>query len=160
MKIQISAIGRMKKGPAKSLCDDYLGRVEVQGRTVGVRTVTVRDFPESSRPDKADRLREEASALTATIPVGGVTVGLDETGKTFTSQAFSQRLGTWLDQGEKDLTFLIGGPDGHGIEIRDRCDFLLSFGPMTWPHMFARAMLTEQLYRAVTILTKHPYHRE
>ncbi len=160
MKIQISAVGRMKDGPARSLCDDYLGRIQVQGRSVGIRAMTVREFAESSKPDKTDRLREEASDLSSTLPAGGVTVGLDETGKTFTSQAFSQRLAGWLDQGEKDLTFLIGGPDGHGHDIRNRCDFLLSFGPMTWPHMLARAMLAEQLYRAVTILTKHPYHRQ
>jgi 23S rRNA (pseudouridine1915-N3)-methyltransferase len=84
---------------------------------------------------------------------------MDETGKTLTSDSFAQRLGRWRDDGIADLAFVIGGANGLHPDLRRKADLILSLGVMTWPHILARAMLMEQLYRAHTILTGHPYHR-
>jgi 23S rRNA (pseudouridine1915-N3)-methyltransferase len=90
---------------------------------------------------------------------GLVVVALDERGKALASEAFARRIAGWRDGGAQDLAFLIGGADGHAPAVRERADFLLSLGPMTWPHLMVRAMLAEQLYRAQQILAGHPYHR-
>ena len=87
-------------------------------------------------------------------------VVLDERGETLSSVAFAQRIAHWRDEGVREARFLIGGANGFGAAERDRADLLLSFGQATWPHLLARAMLTEQLFRAVSILANHPYHRE
>ena len=93
-------------------------------------------------------------------PPDGALVVLAESGLTLTSDAFAARLSRWRDQGTREAGFLIGGPDGLGREAaHDRADLVLAFGAMTWPHQLVRIMLAEQLYRAVTILTGHPYHR-
>ena len=103
--------------------------------------------------------RQEAELLLAAVPAGAIVVALDERGKALPSEAFAARIGDWRDRGAGDLAFLIGGADGHGDAVRARADFLLAFGPMTWPHMLVRGMLAEQLYRAQQILAGHPYHR-
>ena len=90
---------------------------------------------------------------------GARRIVLDERGKTLTSEKFAERLASWRDEGAPAAALLIGGPDGHGTTARHGADLILSFGAMTWPHQLVRAMVAEQLYRAVTILTGHPYHR-
>ncbi len=87
-------------------------------------------------------------------------VVLDERGKALTSAVFAEQLGRWRDDGVREARFLIGAADGHDHAERDQADLLLSFGTLTWPHMLARAMLAEQLWRATSILAGHPYHRE
>ena len=85
---------------------------------------------------------------------------LDERGKALSSEAFAERLGKWRDDGVREVRFLLGPADGHRAETRDAADLVLALGPATWPHLLARAMLAEQLYRAVTILSGSPYHRD
>ena len=85
---------------------------------------------------------------------------LDERGKALSSQDFAARLGRWRDEGVRETRFLLGPADGHRPETRDSADLCLAFGPATWPHLMARAMLAEQLYRARSILAGHPYHSE
>ncbi|MBY0429841.1 MAG: 23S rRNA (pseudouridine(1915)-N(3))-methyltransferase RlmH, partial [Rhodospirillales bacterium] len=92
-------------------------------------------------------------------PPGATLVVLDERGCQFSSPVFARKLGEWRDSGIAELAFVIGGADGHGEAVRKRADLLLSLGTMTWPHMLARAMLAEQLFRAHAILSGHPYHR-
>ena len=87
------------------------------------------------------------------------TVLLDERGKTMGSEDFAQLLGGWRDDGVREARFVLGAADGHSPEERAGADLLLAFGPATWPHLLARAMLMEQLYRATSILAGHPYHR-
>ncbi len=87
------------------------------------------------------------------------TVLLDERGKAMSSEAFAQTLGHWRDTGVREARFVIGAADGHEDQDRREADLLLAFGPATWPHLMARAMLMEQLYRASSILAGHPYHR-
>ena len=87
------------------------------------------------------------------------TVLLDERGKSLSSEGFAELLGRWRDEGIREARFLIGAADGHSKEARDHADLVFAFGEATWPHLLARAMLLEQLYRATSILAGHPYHR-
>lgn len=102
----------------------------------------------------------EATALLRRTPPESVVVALDQHGTALTSLALAARLGGWRDAGQREIAFLIGGADGLGRAVLDRASFVLSLGPMTWPHLLVRAMLAEQLYRAVMILQGHPYHRD
>lgn len=93
-------------------------------------------------------------------PPGSRTVVLDERGMALSSEALARRLGQWRDEGVRETRFLLGPADGHRAETREAADLVLALGPATWPHLLARAMLAEQLYRAWSILAGHPYHRE
>ena len=151
MRLHIVAVGKLKAGPHAALAQHYAERL--------AWPLVLREV-EEKRPLPAAELKErEGALLLAAAPTGAVLVALDERGKTLTSAAFAQKIAQWRDAGTADLAFLIGGADGHSEAVRQRADFLLSFGPMTWPHLLARAMLAEQLYRAQQILAGHPYHR-
>ena len=160
MKVFIAAVGRLKSGPMKDLCAEYLKRFEAQGRSIGVRDIEVREIPESNRRNTNERRDEEAAALLSLVPDGAHLIALDERGAALESREFANKLSSLQSGGITNIAFLIGGPDGHGDVVRASASQLLSFGAMTWPHMLVRTMLAEQLYRAVTILTKHPYHRQ
>jgi 23S rRNA (pseudouridine1915-N3)-methyltransferase len=154
VRVTILAVGRLKAGPEKALCNDFLGRFDATGRPLGLGPVRVAEVEDKRRrgPDA------EADLLLAAAPDGPL-IALDERGETLTSPAFAARLATFRDDGARDLAFAIGGADGHGAALRARAALALSFGPMVWPHMLARAMLAEQLYRAASILAGAPYHR-
>lgn len=159
MKLNILAIGRLKAGPELDLFDDYLKRSRGLGRSCGVTQIEMRDFAEAKLPDAAGRMMAEAALLQSSLPDPAFRIVLDERGKALSSDDFAKLFRRHLDQGTASLAFLIGGPDGHAPETRNAAGLLLSFGPMTWPHRLARVMLAEQIYRAVTILVNHPYHR-
>jgi 23S rRNA (pseudouridine1915-N3)-methyltransferase len=151
VKLSLLAVGRLKDGPEKTLCDDYLRRLPWPFE---MRELEVR------KPMPAEkRQSEEGALLLGALPEGAQCVVLDEHGRTLTSPDLAALLGHWQDDGRRDVAFLIGGADGHADAVKARADLLLSFGRMTWPHMLARVMLTEQLYRAASILNNHPYHR-
>jgi 23S rRNA (pseudouridine1915-N3)-methyltransferase len=149
MRIVIAAIGKLRKGPEQELFDTYVKRLPW--------SVTVKDFAESGAGQ--DRRDREGERLLKAVPSGATIVALDEHGTALDSVGFADRLKGWRDGGIGDVAFLIGGADGHSEEVRKKADLLLSFGPMTWPHLMVRGMLAEQLYRASTILSGHPYHR-
>lgn len=152
MRILIAAVGRARAGPLRDLYEGYVRRL---AWPVTLREVEVRQ----ALP--ADRLKaREAELLLAAVPDGAAVIALDERGRALSSLEFAERIRLWRDSGPAALAFLIGGADGHDESVRRRADLLLSFGAMTWPHMLVRAMLAEQLYRAQTILSGHPYHRE
>lgn len=153
------AAGRLKPGPEKSLAEDYLTRAAGLGRKCGIAKIAVTEFNESQASSPAARMTEEGRLFTGALPPKCFTVVLDERGKALASDAFAELLRRHLDGGTGDMAFLIGGPDGHAPEIREGAGLLMSFGPMTWPHRLVRVMLFEQLYRAVTIIAGHPYHR-
>ncbi len=159
MRLHILAIGRLKAGPELELFDDYAKRARGLGRSCGITDLTARDFAESKLPDAQSRMQSEAALLLGASPDPSFRIVLDERGKALTSDGFAGILRRHLDQGTSSLAFLIGGPDGHGAELREQAGLVLSLGAMTWPHRLARVMLAEQIYRAVTILVKHPYHR-
>lgn len=159
MRLQVLAIGKLKAGPEKTLAEEYQTRLEGLGRKAGITRLTVTDFAESQARTAGQREDEEARLLSAGLAPKAFTLVLDERGKSMTSEAFSRLLQRHLDRGTQDLAFLIGGPDGHSVAIRKNAGQLLSFGEMTWPHRLVRVMLLEQIYRAVTIMVNHPYHR-
>lgn len=160
MRIFIGAVGRLKDGPLRELCQDYVRRLGAQGPSVGIRSVSIQEIPESNRRNGDERRGEEAAGLLAAVPDGAYVFALDERGKAMASREFATKLTDLQSDGTTDVGFLIGGPDGHGDAVRQAAARLMSFGPMTWPHMLVRTMLAEQLYRVVTILAKHPYHRD
>ena len=159
MRLSVLAVGRLKAGPEKFLAEDYRTRAENLGRKAGISRLTVANITESQGQTAAARKAEEARFFAAAVPPKAFTIVLDERGKLLTSLDFAAQLRRHIDGGTADLAFLIGGPDGHAAATREKADMLLSFGPMTWPHRLMRVMLFEQIYRAVTIMVNHPYHR-
>jgi 23S rRNA (pseudouridine1915-N3)-methyltransferase len=159
MKLGVAAIGLLKSGPEKELAADYEQRITGLGRTAGLTGFAVQDWAESKASTADLRKAEEAKRLWSAIPAEGLAIVLDERGKAHTSTDFAKILQQQAEAGTKQLHFLIGGPDGHASETRDKAFKTLSFGPMTFPHRLLRVMLLEQIYRAVTIIVNHPYHR-
>ena len=159
MRVGLVAIGKLKAGPEKELAERYLDRFAKTGPAIGLEFSRVMEAGESRAQTAEGRKREEAAFIEKSIPDGAILVVLDERGKALDSPAFAQQLGLWRDAGKRDLVLAIGGPDGHDPDLQARADLLLCLGKMTWPHQVARILLAEQLYRAVTILSGHPYHR-
>ena len=155
MRITICAVGRLRAGPEKTLVDDYLTRFDRTGRALGLGPAKVAEGEDR----KNAGMGAEADLLRKARPDGAVTVLLDERGKTLSSEKFSDHLARWRDDGRGDVALMIGGADGLDPSLRAEADLMLSFGTMVWPHMLVRVMLTEQLYRAATILAGSPYHR-
>jgi 23S rRNA (pseudouridine1915-N3)-methyltransferase len=139
LQLHIIARGKIGRGPEADLVDRYLKRIGWP--------VKVTELPESG-----GRLPPPGES--------GVTILLDEKGEQLGSLAFARRLERWRDGGVREARFLIGGAEGFGEAERADADLLLAFGKATWPHLLARAMLAEQLFRATSILANHPYHRE
>lgn len=159
MRFLIAAVGRLKAGPERDLAERYRDRVEKTGRAIGIRDIEIVEIRESRAQDVGRRMLEESIALANLVPDGAVTVVLDERGDNLDSASISRQLSVWRDAGRPVAMFVIGGPDGLAQEFKDRADLTLAFGAATWPHQLVRIMLLEQLYRAVTILSGHPYHR-
>ena len=139
MLLHIIARGKIGRSPEAELTTRYLQRIAWPVKLTEL-------------PDRGGRELEPAA--------GSVTIMLDERGEPMSSMALAKLLEKWRDSGKREARFLIGGADGHGDQARASADLLLSFGPATWPHLLARAMLAEQLFRATSILANHPYHRE
>ena len=159
MRIGLFSVGRLKTGPEKDLAARYLDRFAKAGPGVGLELVKVTEVAESRASNGDTRKREEASALLKTLPESGVLILLDEGGRALDSQSFAALVGGYRDQGKRDLTIAIGGADGLDTALYNRADATVSLGKMTWPHQLVRILIAEQLYRAVTILSGHPYHR-
>ena len=155
MRVHICAVGRLRAGPERELIDDYLTRFDRTGRALGLGPANIVEIEDK----KGGGMAAEAVLLERAIPKGAVICALDERGKLMSSPDFAAQMGRWRDDGRGDLAFVIGGADGIDPSLRGRADAKLSFGKMVWPHMLARVMLTEQLYRAASILAGSPYHR-
>lgn len=155
MLVHVRAVGRMDgRSEGRALVDDYASRFARAGRPVGLSFRETEVDPRRARGPAA-----EGEALAEGLAPGGVLVALDERGHTLSSPDFAARLSAWADRAVPEARLAIGGADGLAPEVRARADLVLSFGPMVWPHMLARVMLAEQLYRAATILAGTPYHR-
>lgn len=155
MRLVICAVGRMRSGPERALCDDYRQRFDRTGRALGLGPLTIAEVEDR----KGGGIAAEAALLSGAVPNGALLCALDERGRTLSSPDLAATLARWRDEGRQHAAFLIGGADGLDPELAESADFSLSFGTMVWPHMLARAMLCEQLYRAATILVGGPYHR-
>lgn len=154
MKLRICAVGRLRAGPEKALVDDYLDRFRKTGRAIGLGPADVVEVEA-----RGGGMAEEARLLLRAVPDGWALCALDERGEGLTSPRFADRIAGWRDQGRPGLALVIGGADGLAPELTGRADLTLSLGAMVWPHMLVRAMLSEQLYRAASILSGGPYHR-
>ena len=156
MRLHLAAVGRIRAdAPERALIDDYVQRFDRTARPLGLGPL----HEHQVEPRRGTGPAAEAEALARALPDGATLVALDERGRMLASPDLAARLVTFRDAGTPDLAFLIGGADGLYPGLRDRADLILSFGPMVWPHMMARVMLAEQLYRAATILAGTPYHR-
>lgn len=154
MRIGVIAIGKPGRGPEADLADDYARRATAAGRALGLGPVELIDL-EPRKPGKAPE-----AELILNAAEGAHLIACDERGRAYGSRAFAQHIAGLRDQGERRLAFAIGGADGLDRSVLDAARSTFAFGPQTWPHALARAMLAEQIYRAVTILAGSPYHRD
>lgn len=159
MRIIVAAIGRLKQGPETELAARYAKRAAQTGRSLGLRDVDIIEIRESRAAEADKRMIEESIALANVIPAGAAVVVLDSRGESLDSPGLAGRLAQWRGDDRPAAVFVIGGPDGLAPTLAQQADLRLAFGAATWPHQLVRAMLLEQLYRATTILTGHPYHR-
>ncbi|MDP9096865.1 MAG: 23S rRNA (pseudouridine(1915)-N(3))-methyltransferase RlmH [Pseudomonadota bacterium] len=143
------AVGKLRAGPERTLFDRYAVRLRPK--------LDVREIGEAPGPAHEAK-RREAAAILAAMPDGALAVALDLAGQSVTSEAFAAQLVHWTEH-PRPLVFLIGGADGLGDPVLARADARLALGPLTWPHMLARVLLVEQIYRAQSIVAGHPYHR-
>ena len=156
MRLHVAAVGRIRAdAPERALIEDYAMRFNRVARPLGMGPLHEHEV----EPKRGTGPAAEADALSRAIPEGAALVAMDERGRTLSSPDLADRLESFRDMGRPDVAFVIGGADGLLREMRESADLVLSFGPMVWPHMLARVMLFEQLYRAATILSGSPYHR-
>ena len=155
MWIHICAVGRLRQGAEKSLFDNYRTRFDKLGRNLALGPLQLHEVKDKKHGSQS----AEAALLTHIIPANSFICSLDERGKIISSPEFAAQLAEWRDDGQKDISFLIGGANGLHANLRASANFSLSFGKMVWPHMMVRLMLSEQLYRAASILSGNPYHR-
>ena len=159
MRLLILAVGQGRGTSEGALCDDFVERAARMGRNMGFPIVALEEVSVCKARDVKVRMEDEAQRLAARVPDGAHVILLDARGKGMTSEDFAETLGLLRDAGTRDLCFVIGGPDGLASLPGIRAGRSLAFGPQTWPHLMVRAMLSEQVYRALTILAGHPYHR-
>lgn len=153
MLISIIAVGRMQRGPELDLVDQYLKRLPWKA------SITEIDIKKQAA-NADERKAREAERILAAVPDGAALVALDEHGKALKSRAFAGKLDDWAATGISNIAFVIGGADGLHDSVLGKADLKLAFGTLTWPHMMVRAMLAEQIYRAWSINSGHPYHRD
>ena len=146
------AVGRARQGPERALYEHYVKRIHLP--------LSLTEISENRTVPTVENLNKSAEKISRAIPLGAKIITLDEQGNNLTSKQFAGYFQQWRDEGVSDLAFIIGGANGLDTKFQDTADFSVSFGRVTWPHLLARALLAEQLYRAQQILVGHPYHRE
>jgi 23S rRNA (pseudouridine1915-N3)-methyltransferase len=159
VRLLILCIGQARGTSEGALTDDYVGRAANMGRRLGISDVAVEELAVSKARETSKRIQDEAERLARRMPEGAQVILLDAKGKGMTSEDFAEMLGALRDAGTRTLVFVVGGPDGLAPLPGIKPGRSLAFGPQTWPHLLVRAMLSEQIYRAATILAGHPYHR-
>lgn len=153
MHISIISVGKLKSGPEKDLVDDYVGRFNKAGPGIGLRSLKLVELASGGS------LTSEGERTLAAIPSGAQCIRLDEYGPQLSSVKFSNRIARLRDDGQSQLCFIIGGAEGYSDAVRKACPQTLAFGPQTWPHRLVKVMITEQLYRAVSLQAGLPYHK-
>ncbi len=153
MRLTLLSVGRLKSGAERDLFDEYVKRALPVARSLGFRGI------EEVEVASGGGLDAEAERVLAKIPAGASVIRLDEFGRNLTSQEFAAQLGRLRDQGVPDLVFLIGGAEGYGDAVRRAVPDIMAFGAQTWPHRLVKAMLAEQVYRAMSIMAGMPYHK-
>lgn len=158
MKISILAVGRLKSGAEQTLFNRYVDLFNAAARNLKIPPLVLNEIAEARSEGASDRREAEAYELSSKLPAGSRLVTLDEHGQLLTSEEFTAMIARLRDEA-LDVAFALGGPDGHGDALLNAAHFQLSLGRMTLPHGLARIVLAEQLYRAMTIMQGHPYHR-
>jgi 23S rRNA (pseudouridine1915-N3)-methyltransferase len=159
MRITVVAVGRLKAGPERELAERYGKRFTDSAKALGLSGPVTRELAESQARSTGERKAQEAAAILAALPEDGTAIRLDERGEMLGSAEFAEMIRKARDGGQKNVSFIIGGADGIGDDVMARAPLALCFGKMTVPHQLARVLLLEQLYRAATLLSGHPYHR-
>jgi 23S rRNA (pseudouridine1915-N3)-methyltransferase len=157
MRLLLAAVGRLKHGPEAELVADYAQRIRRSGRALGFAEFSIVEIDAPERDSKNRILKEGELLLERTE--GAFRIALDERGKSKSSAEFAELLARRRDEGRPSCAFLIGGADGLADSVKAACPAAISFGRATFPHLLVRVMLCEQIYRAMTILSGHPYHR-
>ena len=153
MRLSILAVGQMRGTDEAALYDTYAKRIARSGPNIGLDGLHLTEIKEQSGAN------EKLSAHLAGRPNAFV-IALDETGKEISSRQLADKIGHWRDEGHSEIICVLGAADGLNEALRQHADFCLSLGKLTWPHLLARALLAEQLYRTISILSGHPYHRD
>lgn len=153
MHITLISVGKLKKGPEKELVDDYVARFNKAGPGIGLRSLKLVDLTSGGGLDAEGKLILNA------VPAGSKVLRLDEHGQAWTSVKLANQIAKWRDGGTPQLCFLIGGAEGYSDAVRDAYPDTLALGPQTWPHRLVKAMISEQLYRSVSLLAGLPYHK-
>ena len=159
MRLLIAAVGKLKHGPERELFAHYLDRAEAIGRKTGLSPLSAIEVAEAKVATAQARMDAEAKTLLAKLPSSYKLICLERGGDQLGSEEFAQALAKFRDGGAQGLAFFIGGADGLGLAAQFKADRVVSLGPITLPHGLARIVLAEQIYRAGTLLTGHPYHR-
>ena len=159
MRLALIGVGRLKSGPERELFDRYFKRLADLARSQGISGVDLREVEEGRARRPEDRQAEEARAILAVAPKGAWLALLDERGAAMTSAQWAAEIGKAREAAAPAYAVVIGGPDGLDPALRAQARTILAFGAMTWPHQLVRVMAAEQLYRALSILGGHPYHR-
>lgn len=157
MKLSVLAVGHRMPAWVSAGFDEYAKRMP---REMPLQLKELKPAPRSNAVgDVARWLQTEAERIRAALPPGALRVVLDEHGRSFPTRTLADHLRRWRDDG-RDAAFVIGGADGLAAEVKADADLLWSLSPLTLPHGMVRVVVAEQLYRAVSILANHPYHRE
>jgi len=156
MRLKVLWIGKTKSPPIKELASDYLERIR---RMASCEILEIRDQAKGRSLRADERIRMEGEDIARRLPADAFVVALDEAGKQYASEDFARWLETEQNSGTKEIAFIVGGPDGLSRETAARARMVLSLGKMTWTHEMCRALLLEQIYRALCILNKIPYHK-
>jgi 23S rRNA (pseudouridine1915-N3)-methyltransferase len=159
LRLLLIGVGRLKAGLERELFERYFKRLADMARASGVSGVDLREIDEGRAQRAEERRAEEARAILAALPKGARLVLLDERGAALASAQWAQEIGKARDDGTPAYALAIGGPDGLDPLLREKAHNILAFGAMTWPHQLVRVMAAEQLYRSLSILAGHPYHR-
>jgi 23S rRNA (pseudouridine1915-N3)-methyltransferase len=159
MRVVIAAVGRLKDGPERDLAERYRKRAVTAGRAVGLHDFDIVEIKESRADNAERRMLEESIAIANVIPDRAITVILDERGENLSSASLAGHIQAWRQEDRPAAVFIIGAADGLAASLRQKAELAIAFGAATWPHQLVRIMLLEQLYRTVTILSGHPYHR-
>ncbi|MDN5248951.1 23S rRNA (pseudouridine(1915)-N(3))-methyltransferase RlmH [Bartonella sp. TP] len=159
MRIILFAVGKLKKNAISQIYTQYFERVSACAKSLGIQHISNYEILESRASTASLRKNQEGKKLLDLMPKNGYLILCDEKGENLSSIAFVSKLRSVIEQGLGDIVVAIGGADGFCDEIKQRANLTISFGAMTWPHQLARILLAEQLYRAMTIMLSHPYHR-
>ena len=158
MKLKVISVGQLKNNPILEIQRDYESRILNLSKSVGIKNLEIKELPISKKSSIKERQKEEAKIISHHIKQNNLNLFLDGKGENINSVEVSQIISK-SSFDDKDLVFFIGGPDGFDEKIIKVANKIISFGRVTWPHKLIRIMLLEQLYRGITILNNHPYHR-